>query len=142
MRSVRWRANGRVLFTLFLLSYLLIACSLINRGAEPGGSLGDTTPLADGATAVLTCSQTCARYNQCGTLADGGEVILAGAAKPMTLSHDSLLPAGQQVIVQTSLNQTILLGTEGTPGSLLFYNVILADASKAGWVAGYCVAAP
>ena len=139
------RKNGRFLLIFFIVSHILTACSLIN--SDPVPVLGDTTPFEVGTTIQLTCSQACARHNLCGTTPEQTQVILANSAEPMAfsgelipLSHDLFLSTNQTATVLNRINKTVQIAS--AQSSLLFYQVLLADNSQAGWVAGYCIAAP
>ena len=124
-----------------VILFTLTACSLINQETDTA-VLGHTTTFAIDTTAVLTCSQECANRKQCGTANEQSDVILAGRDRPQTGPHDIFLPATQSVTIRNATTVSVQYLPSNEQASLTFYDVVLADGSKSGWVAGWCVAAP
>ncbi|MCA9973105.1 MAG: hypothetical protein KC425_22960 [Anaerolineales bacterium] len=132
------RSAARTALVLALLLLALSACSLINRNAD-GSQLGHETVLAE--QGVLTCSSQCRERGQCGTAGDQ-TVVLGGLVQPRTSEHDLLLPANSPVTILSSQAYTVRQRLDQTEFPINFYVVSTQDNTKAGWVAGWCLAAP
>ncbi len=132
--QAHWR-RGLILGLLTAVSFLLAACSLINKSP----ALGDTTELQGSAT--LICSAACAERGQCGSLSDGSQAVLGGSLGPTVAEHDRRFSSGSIVNIMESRMQTVELvaPTQPTaPFDLRFYRIQLLDQPDA-WVAGWCL---
>lgn len=116
---------------------LLSACSLINRGQEAPVRLGHDRLLQG--QGRLICSNACAERGQCGTVQEGGSVVLGGGAEAKTIAHDIYLPADVQVQIAAVQSYPVQQMSGGDPFPINFYAVIAPDGG-AGWVAGWCLA--
>ncbi len=126
--------NFRQFWWLIAASWFLAACSLLNRNPV----LGDTAALQG--QAVVTCSTACAERGQCGTIPDGGQVVLGSQIGPVLANHERMFPAGSMVTILESREQMVetVMTLEQFP--LRFYHIQPADRVD-GWVAGWCLAA-
>lgn len=122
------------LLLLLLSLVVLTACSVFNRR-----QFGNEVVLEG--SGVVTCSGECAARGQCGESVDRGTFVFAGVDTPRVADHNGLLPVDTAVtILETrSVNlQSVSDTTQQFP--LNFYNVILEDQTRSGWVAGWCIA--
>jgi hypothetical protein len=135
-RRFNWRYR---LFFAWLITAMTIfsACSLINR--DP--ALGNEVEFQPQAQATISCNSTCSEYGQCGTTAEGTQMVLGGQNGPLVESHDRLFPAGTAVTILSSNLQTIQSVTDNSQSQLRFYYIQLQDGRPDGWVAGWCLAA-
>ena len=120
---------------------LLTAC--FGSGNEdalplPAGQL--PVPLTGEVT--LSCNQTCTDRGQCGTLADGRAVVLGNLEGPAVTNHNLTFPADTTAVIQAASTNVVETITNPTRTEQTFYQVILNDGSKTGWVAGWCVSPP
>ena len=136
--------NMKTHTVLFLtLALLLSGCSMLNR--EPDiviGELGSDIFLADGTAAIITCSDTCEKKSQCGT-ADDSKVIMGGLEGALVDHWDMMFADETAVTINTSRERTVQKVIDSAQvENLFFYSVTANDGSgKAGWIAGWCVAA-
>ena len=113
-----------------------------------GRSSNDTPPAADAPAAPLTgnvalrCTPACTDYGQCGTLTDGRSVVLGSLEGPAVADHNLIFPADATAVIQASSTNVVETITNPTRSEQTFYQVVLSDGSKTGWVAGWCVQAP
>lgn len=141
MYDARFNASWNKLHAqavLILVMLILTACSLLNRDTSTA-ILGHDTRLEG--NAVLVCSQSCQERSQCGTTTDQGTVILGGLFQPQTGPHDVFFPAKTPVTINNVVPYVLRQVSDQQEFSINFYNVVAQDG-KAGWVAGWCVAAP
>jgi len=113
----------------------LTACGLL--GGDP--VLGDTADLQGEAT--VTCSTACAERGQCGSAPDGSQVVLGGLAGPAVENHDLRFAVDTAVPILGSSMRTVETLATANPFDLRFYLIQRPDGT-AGWVAGWCLAAP
>ncbi|KAA3663741.1 MAG: hypothetical protein DWQ04_09285 [Chloroflexi bacterium] len=88
---------------------------------------------------VLSCTQACTDRGQCGTLADGRVVILGNFEGPAVINHNLTLPADATAVIQETSTNVIETVANPTRSEQTFYQVVLSDNSKMGWVASWCV---
>lgn len=69
--------------------------------------------------------------------------MFAASDTPRVEAHDTLLPPETEAVVIEPARETrVALVATGEEFPIFFYHVTLADQTKTGWVAGWCVAAP
>ncbi|MFO7536681.1 MAG: hypothetical protein R6X32_01325 [Chloroflexota bacterium] len=114
------------------LSFLLLltACA--------AGSQSGTETAAE--ARFVVCNEECVQRGQCGQNEGGEWVVLGHTDSPHTDNHNILFSANQQVFVSQIQDRQLEIIQSGQQLSLQFYYVNLPDQSKAGWVAGWCVA--
>ncbi|GAB4272780.1 MAG: hypothetical protein Kow0080_19540 [Candidatus Promineifilaceae bacterium] len=129
---------------IWLRSFLLVtAVSLFLSacGALKQRTLGANQPLEG--NVIITCSEACASRGQCGQSTDRGPFVFAASDTPRVEAHDTLLPPETEaVIIEPARETRVALVATNEEFPVFFYHVILADQTKTGWVAGWCVAAP
>lgn len=101
---------------------------------------GETQPLQG--SAVLTCSTQCQTHGFCGVNPENQKYVLGNLAQPSTGYFDLALPDNTTVAINTFQNQSLQPRMGGDQIPMNFYLVALPDNTKAGWVAGWCVASP
>ncbi len=134
------KKRQRVWLRLFLLvtavSLFLSACTALQQR-----TLGANQPLEG--SVIITCSEACASRGQCGESTDRGPFVFAASDAPRVEAHDTLLPPeSQAVVIEPARETRVALVATGEEFPVFFYHVTLADQTKTGWVAGWCVAAP
>jgi len=94
-----------------------------------------------------TCSETCARRGQCGTLPDNQRAVLANSAGPAVSLHDRYFTEGTVVTILAISEHALIAAQNGvplTPGATPFphnfYQVSTTD--KTAWVSEWCLARP
>lgn len=126
-------------FWLFISLLIFTAC-LGGRGSDDNTVTGAEVAIALGSQGTLVCSESCLQWGQCGSRVDGtGEVILAGRGGPLVASHELIFPTGTVVQVEGQDVRTLQPAVGGEMFEVPFYYVVTADATKGGWVAGWCV---
>lgn len=115
---------------------ILSACSVTNRGPV----LGHEAEFQPQTQATISCNSTCSEYGQCGTTAEGTQVVLGGQNGPMVENHDRLFPTGTPVTILASNLQTIQSVVNNSSSQLRFYAIQFQDGRPDGWVAGWCLA--
>lgn len=97
--------------------------------------------------ARVTCSESCTRHGQCGTLPDNQKAILAGVNGPAVSLHDRFFIEGTEVIVVEISERELIAAQNGvplipqaTPFPHTFYRVSAAD--RTAWVSEWCLARP
>ncbi len=121
---------------------LLTACfgSANEDAALPPPAEQSSAPLTG--EVILSCNQTCTDRGQCGTLADGRAVVLGSLEAPAVINHNLTFPANATAVIQAASTNVIETTTNPTRSEQTFYQVVLSDGSKMGWVAGWCVSPP
>lgn len=97
--------------------------------------------------AKASCTETCARRGQCGTLPDNRKAILANQSGPAVSLHDRFFTEGSVVTV-IEVGERELIATQNgvplipgaTPFPHTFYRVSTAD--KTAWVSSWCLTRP
>lgn len=119
---------------------LLTAClGPGNNSDTPAENPAAEPPLPLTGEIFLRCTPACADRGQCGTNADGNNVVLGKGIGPAVINHDLLFPDGATAVIQASSIMDIETIATQTQSKQPFYQVILSDGSKMGWVAGWCV---
>ncbi|MFQ5400805.1 MAG: hypothetical protein ACE5E7_14565 [Anaerolineae bacterium] len=137
----RRRASPRMAHLLLAAVLLtLTACGLMNSALTPG----DQVILEPQSEAVLVCSQECADRGQCGTMAGGRKVVFGSMGGPATNNHELFFFADSPATINGSDTRTVETIITGERTELIFYHVTVAtqEQFEAGWIAGWCVAAP
>jgi hypothetical protein len=134
-RRFNWRY--RLFFAWLTFAMIVLsACGLINRGPV----LGHEVEFQPQTQATISCNSTCSEYGQCGTTAEGTQMVLGGQNGPLVENHDRLFPAGTAVTILSSNLQTIESVSDGSQSQLRFYTIQFPDGRPDGWVAGWCLA--
>ncbi|MCA9995787.1 MAG: hypothetical protein KDE56_08580 [Anaerolineales bacterium] len=126
--------NYLLWFTLAFVLLMLTACLSLFAGQ----SLGSDTPLEG--TGTLTCSTECMDRGQCGTAADESLYVLGALDAPTVANHNRVFADNTPVQIINSQVQNVQNNSDGQRFSLTFYQVTTEDLTKAGWVAGWCIA--
>lgn len=121
-------------FALAVVLLTLTACLSLFAGQR----LGHEVQLE--ATGTLTCSTECMDRGQCGTAADESLYVLGGLDVPTVANHNRVFADGTPVQIVTSRVENVQNNSDGQRFSLTFYQVTTEDLTKAGWVAGWCIA--
>lgn len=131
------RSNLSIALILVFLSALSLLTACRN----------ENVPFTVEEEAEATCSETCARYGQCGTLPDNQKAVLANQAGPAVSLHDRYFTEGTRVIVIEISQRDLVASRNGvplipdtTPFPHTFYRVNSAD--KSAWVSEWCLARP
>jgi len=134
------------LFILYLISVtavlLLTACfgGGNDEAALPPPEGGSSAPLTG--EVILSCNQACTDRGQCGTLADGNAVVLGNLEGPAVINHNLTFPANTTAVIQAASTNIVETVANPTRSEQPFYQVVLSDNSKMGWVAGWCISSP
>ena len=129
---------------LLLVTAVLLLTSCLSRvNNDSNGQSQENLPSGPlEGQVVLRCNQACTNRGQCGTLPDGNKVVLGRLEGPAVENHNLVFPTESTAVIQASSTSIVETIVNPTRSEQLFYQVVLSDNSKMGWVAGWCVRKP
>lgn len=116
---------------------LATACTLLNSPRY-----GNELELELDSQARVTCSEECSARGQCGTSLDESIYVLGSIDGPRVDNHNRAFVNDSAVTIKSRVPQNLQRLEDGQQFSMNFYEVTTTDLTKAGWVAGWCIASP